>query len=300
MQQPLIQKQQARRLASRRKIKQSIPLTLSYVLLTAYAILCLYPFLWMVSSALKSNQEIVSNPSLLPRQWHWETIVHVWNDLNFWQYFTNSMIVTVLTIIGIVLVYSLAGYGFAKTSFWGRDLFFLAFVALLLVPGVTVLVPLAQLVRAFGLIGRESTQTSVYMAVIFPVINGAGPLAIFLFRNFFAGLPDELRDAARVDGCSEFGIYMRIFLPLALPVIATVSIMNFITTWNAYIWPSIVINNDDWFTLPLKLKDLDLQTVVQWNVRMAGSLITTLPIILVFLLLQRYYVKGLTSGALKG
>jgi multiple sugar transport system permease protein len=283
-----------------RKLHRSFRGMPSYLVLTAYAVLSLYPFLWMISASLKSSREVLTNQSLIPTQVRLDILVSVWNELGFWKYFINSIIISGSVIFGVVLIYSLAGYGFARTRFWGRDLFFLGFLALLLVPGVTVLIPLVQLLRALGLIGHAATQVSTYTGVIFPIINGAGPLAIFLFRNYFARLPQELHDAARVDGCSEWGIYWRIFLPLSLPVIATIVIINFITTWNAYIWPSIVINNDDWYTLPLKLKDLDLQTVVQWNVRMAGSLITTVPIIIAFLLLQRYYIRGITAGAIKG
>lgn len=274
--------------------------TLSYLILTFYLLLSLYPFLWMVSSALKSNREVLASRSLIPQEIRFDIIVNTWNQLNFWKYFLNSVIVSVAVVLGVVLVYSLAGYGFAKTSFWGREFFFVGFLSLLLVPGVTILVPLVQLLKALDLIGREANKVSTYIGLILPMVNGAGPFAIFLFRNYFASLPHELHDAALVDGSSELGIYFRIFLPLSAPAIATVGILNFISSWNAFIWPSIVLNNPDWFTLPLKLKDLDLQIVIQWNVRMAGSLITVIPVIIVFLLLQRYYIQGLTAGALKG
>lgn len=272
----------------------------SYAVLIGYAILSLYPFLWMVSSSLKSNQEVLTSRSLIPLQVRFDILASTWQQLDFWKYFLNSSIISVTVVLGMVLVYSLAGYGFAKTSFWGREFFFGAFLALLLVPGVTVLVPLVQLLKALGLIGRDAGRLATTIGLVMPMINGGGPLAILLFRNYFATLPHELHDAARVDGCSEWGIYGRIFLPLSWPAIATVAIMNFISTWNAYIWPSVVLNNQDWFTLPLKLKDLDLQIVIQWNVRMAGSLITLIPIVIVFLFLQRYYIRGLTAGAVKG
>ncbi|MCL5995854.1 MAG: carbohydrate ABC transporter permease [Chloroflexi bacterium] len=282
------------------KVRGYVSTVISYIVLTAYALLSLYPFLWMVSSALKSNREVLSSQSLIPQELHFDVIVNTWNQLNFFKYFTNSVIISVLAVGGIVLVYSMAGFGFAKTRFVGRNLLFIAFLGVMFVPGVTVLVPLVQLLRALGMIGRDATQVATYTGLIMPIINGAGPLSIFLFRNYFSTLPGELHDAARVDGSSNWGIYFRIFLPLATPVIATVGILNFIGTWNAYIWPSIVLNNPDWFTLPLKLKDLDLQIVVQWNVRMAGSLITVIPVILVFLFLQRYYIRGLTAGAIRG
>jgi ABC-type glycerol-3-phosphate transport system permease component len=282
------------------KIRNAISAAISYIVLTAYALLSLYPFLWMVSSSLKSNQEVLSSQSLIPHEFHPEIIINTWDQLNFFRYFFNSMIITVLAVVGIILVFSMAGFGFAKARFKGSNVLFIGFLGMMFVPGVTVLVPLIQLLKALGLIGRDVSQAVTYGGLIMPIINGAGPMSIFLFRNYFASLPGELHDAARVDGASQWGIFFRIFFPLATPIIATVGILNFIGTWNAYIWPSIVLNNPDWFTLPLKLKDLDLQTVIQWNIRMAGSLITVIPVIIVFLFLQRYYIRGLTAGAIRG
>jgi ABC-type glycerol-3-phosphate transport system permease component len=283
------------------KIRNFVPSTLFYyMVLTAYTIISIYPFLWMVSSALKPNREVLRNKSLIPNEIMFNVFIDTWNQLDFFKYFVNSAVISIAVVVGIIIVYSMAGYGFAKTTFWGRDLFFVAFLGLLLVPGVTVLIPLMQLLRALGLIGPDATQLTTYTGLVIPMINGAGPFAIFFFRNFYNSLPGELRDAARVDGCSEWGIYLRIYLPLSAPVIATVGILNFIGSWNGFVWPSLVINNSDWFTLPLKLRDLDLQAVIQWNVRMAGSLITIVPVILLFIVMQRYYIRGLTAGATKG
>ena len=282
------------------KLSSQIVTALAYLLLTAYAILSVYPFLWMISSALKSNQEVLGSQSLIPSAIDFNVIISTWNQLNFFKYFINSLIIVVVSVVAIVLIYSMAGFGFSKTKFIGKNVLFICFLGLLFVPGVTVLVPLVQLLRALGLIGRDATQVTTYTGLILPIINGAGPLSIFLFRNYFNTLPNDLYDAARVDGASVWRIYSRIFLPLATPIIATIGILNFIAIWNGFIWPSIVLNNPDWYTLPLKLKDLDLQIVIQWNVRMAGSLIMVIPVIVVFLLLQRYYISGLTAGAVRG
>jgi ABC-type glycerol-3-phosphate transport system permease component len=209
-----------------RKLQGLLPNTISYILLIIYALVCLYPFLWMVSASVKSNQEVLGSQALIPKQLRLDVLISVWNQLNFWKYFTNSVFLVLFVILGIMVVYSLAGYGFARTTFWGREFFFLLFLGLLLVPGVSVLIPLVQLLVALGLIGRGATQLSTYVGVAMPIINGSGPLAIFLFRNYFARMPQEIHDAARVDGCSEFGIYLRIFLPLSFPVIATVGILK--------------------------------------------------------------------------
>jgi multiple sugar transport system permease protein len=282
------------------KILKNIGAVFSYIVLTAYAALSTYPFLWMVSSALRSNQEVLTNKSLIPIHIRFDIIVDTWNKLSFFKYFLNSAVIAVISVVGIILIYSLAGYGFSMTQFFGKNFFFTAFLGIMLVPGVTVLVPLVQLLRSLGLIGPKANEVTTYIGLIMPTINGAGPFAIFLFRNYFSTLPGEIHDAALVDGCNEWDIYARIFFPLSVPAVATIGITNFIGIWNAYIWPSVVLNKSDWFTLPLKLKDLDLQIVIQWNVRMAGSLITIIPILIVFLLLQRYYIRGLTLGAMKG
>ncbi len=281
------------------RLRNQLFTTLSYVVLTLYTLLSVYPFLWMISSALKSNQEVLGSRSLLPQEVHFEIIVNTWNQLDFFRYFVNSVIISLFTVVGIILIYSMAGFGFARTKFVGSRVLFVSFLAMLFVPGVTVLIPLVQLLKALGLIGREASQFATYTGLIMPMINGAGPFAILLFRNYFAALPSELHDAARVDGANQWTVYARIFFPLSTPVIATVGILNFIGVWNAFIWPSVVLNNPDWFTLPLKLKDLDLQIVIQWNVRMAASLIMVVPVIVVFLLLQRYYIRGITAGAVK-
>ncbi len=272
---------------------------ISYVCLLFYLAVSMYPFLWMISSALKDNTEALTSTSLIPKQVHLEILIDVWNRLNFWTYFVNSLWISIPVLLGVILVYSLAGYGFAKTNFWGKEFIYIFFLGLMVIPQVTILVPLVQELKAFGLIGRDASKFATYVGLILPMINGGGPFAIFIFRNYFASLPGELRDAAMIDGCSEWGVFFRIFMPLSLPAIATVGITNFISTWSAYVFPSVVLNNPDWMTLPLQLRTLDLQSVIQWNVRMAGSLFTVLPVIVAFILLQRYYIRGLTAAAVK-
>jgi ABC-type glycerol-3-phosphate transport system permease component len=148
-------------------------------------------------------------------------------------------------------------------------------------------------------IGPDASYVQTFIGMALPMINGAAPFAIFLFRNYFHTVPREIHDAALVDGCREFRIYWNIYLPLALPAIATVGISNFLSSWNAYVWPSVVLTKSEWLTLPLKLRELDLQQVIQWDVRMAGSFFTILPVLVVFILLQRYYIAGLTAGSVK-
>jgi ABC-type glycerol-3-phosphate transport system permease component len=272
---------------------------ISSLLLLAYLVISIYPFLWMLSSALKDNVEVLTNTSLIPQHIRLDILLDVWNRLDFWKYFFNSLMISVPVALGSILVYSLAGYGFAMTRFWGRDFLYIFFLGLIFVPTIVVLVPLVQELRALGLIGPGASKLATYLGLIIPMINGGGPWAIFLFRSYFASLPRDLWDAARIDGCNEWGVYYKIYLPLAVPAMATVGITNFISAWNAYVFPSVVVNNPDWYTLPLQIRFLDLQTITQWNVRMAGSLIMVLPVIVAFMFLQRYYIRGLTAAAVK-
>ena len=282
-----------------RKLSKTISTGVSYLCLLIYLAISMYPFLWMISSAMKDNTEALTSTSLIPRQIHFEVIIDVWNRLHFWKYFLNSLLISIPVMVGVILVYSLAGYGFAKTRFWGKEFIYIFFLGLMVIPQVTILVPLVQELKAFGLMGRDASKFATYLGLIIPMINGGGPFAIFIFRSYFASLPGDLRDAALIDGCNEWTVFHKIYLPLSLPAIATVGITNFISTWSAYVFPAVVLNNPDWLTLPLQLRQLDLQTVIQWNVRMAGSLFTVLPVIIAFILLQRYYIRGLTAAAVK-
>lgn len=282
-----------------KKLSSRISQGISYLLLLFYLTISMYPFLWMISSALKDNTEALTSTSLIPKQIHLDVLIDVWNRLDFWKYFANSLMISVPVLVGVIFVYSLAGYGFAKMNFWGKEFIYAFFLGLMVIPQVTVLVPLVQELRAFGLIGRDASKFATYIGLILPMVNGGGPFAIFIFRNYFASLPNDLRDAAMIDGCSDWGVFFKIFMPLSVPAIATVGITNFISTWSAYVFPSVVLNNPDWMTLPLQLRMLDLQSVIQWNVRMAGSLFTVLPVVIAFVFLQRYYIKGLTAAAVK-
>lgn len=282
-------------------INQKIGVIVAYVIIIAYTILSIYPFLWMISASMKESAEVYTNQSLIPNNPSFTTLIETWQNLDFFQHFGNSLFLTLIVVSSVVVIYTLAGYAFAILPFRGSSLLFAFFISMILIPGVTVLVPLYIMLRLqVPIIGPDAGYIQTYIGLALPMINGAGPFSIFLFRNYFRTIPNEIHDAALVDGCSEFRIYWNIYLPLALPAIATVGISNFLGAWNAYVWPSIVLTNREWFTLPLKLRELDLQQVVQWDVRMAGSFFTILPVLLVFLFLQRYYIAGLTAGAVKG
>jgi multiple sugar transport system permease protein len=264
----------------------------AYLALAVYAVLCIYPFIWMASAAFKTYDEVLKNLSPIPWAPTLTTLTETWSKLHFFNYFFNSLKVSLLTVVGILFIYSLAAYAFAFIEFRGRDTIFVFFLSMLLVPGITVLLPLVILERRLGLLGTHA-------GLILPTINGSGPFAVFLLRNYFLQTPRELHDAARVDGANEWQIYWRIYLWLAMPALVTVAIINFLASWNTYLLPSIVLSKEELFTLPLGMQNLLLTNVTHWNEVMAGACISVVPVIIIFLVLQKYYVAGL-SGALKG
>lgn len=284
-------------LKPRLRFSFSVGKLLGGLFLIAYTFLSVYPFLWMISATMKDRIEVVSSSSLIPQNPSFTTLIETWQKLDFFVHFGNSLFLTAIVIVGTIILYSLAGYGFAVLPFKGGNLLLGFFLSMLLVPGVTVLVPLYVLLRLqVPMIGPDSPYWLTFLGTALPMINGGAPFAMLLFRNYFKSIPQELHDAAVVDGASELRIYLGIYLPLALPAIATIGITTFLSSWNAFAWPSIVLTKPEWQTLPLKLRQLDLERLIQWDVRMAGSLYVVIPVVIVFFLLQRYYVAGLTGS----
>ncbi|MDR0642729.1 MAG: carbohydrate ABC transporter permease [Treponema sp.] len=266
-----------------------------HAVLILYAAACLYPFLWMAGTSLKNRQEALANPATMfpSGQLHFETYAEVWGKLNFFQYFMNSMTVSTVTVAAVILLYSMMGFALARINFKGNKVVFTFFIALMLVPGLTVQIPLYLNMVALGL-------SNTFVGLVLPIINGSAPFAVFLFRNYFRSMSGELYEAAKIDGCSVFRIYGQIYLPLALPVIGTIAVMNFIGSWNGIRWPMIILRSREKFTLQMAVMYLDQSAFKQWNVLMAGSMFAVIPVILIFILLQKFYIQGLTSGAIKG
>ncbi len=243
-----------------------------YGLLLLWSFLCLYPLLWMVGASLKAPMDVMSTFSLFPQgKWHWETYAEVWNRLNFFSYFWNSVIVTLSTLIGINVLYSMAAFAFAKLRFPGNNALFVLFLGMMFVPG----------------------------SLILPSINGAAPMAIFLFRNYFRSIPHELFESAKMEGAGIMRTLLQIYLPLSVPILATLTAINFLGSWNSLILPMVILSDQSLFTLPIGVMLLDSGVFRQWNVLMAGALISIVPILLCFGFLQKYYIKGLSAGAVK-
>lgn len=261
-------------------------------LLALYALISVFPFLVMVGGALKTNQQVLSDPFPFTSAPTFQTLADTFTALNVPTLLLNSLVIAVGSCLLILVVFPLAGYAFAVLEFPLKRTLFAIFIGALFVPGVTVLLPIVILDQTLGLNGSP-------LAVIFPIVNGAAPIAIVLMRSYYASIPIDVHEAAVLDGCSEFGIYWRIYFPLSRSALVTVTILNFVGAWNEYVLP--VLTNDDpsRFPLPVGLQSLLSSSVVQWNQVMAAALIIVVPIIVLFVFLQRFFINGL-QGSVKG
>jgi multiple sugar transport system permease protein len=260
--------------------------------LVVYGLISVYPFLWMVSGAFKTAREATASGSLWPSEFTLDGISQAWGNLHFETYFLNSISVTATTLVLVLVVYPAAGYAFSVLRFPFRNALFWVFVALLFVPSIVTLLPIILLQQQLGLLG-----THIGLALVFA--SSTAPLAILLFRTIFDTVPKELREAARIDGANEFWIFVRVYAPLAKPAFATVGILSFVAVWNEYVVSGISLSDEGLYTLPIGLERISSANVVHWNEVMAGSLFLVIPVIILYLIGQRYFNAGVV-GAIKG
>ncbi|QYX33107.1 carbohydrate ABC transporter permease [Sphaerospermopsis torques-reginae] len=264
-----------------------------YGLLTAIALLTLFPLLWLISTALKSPTEnlLQSPPQLLPLQPTLNNFTRVWQSLPFGQYLYNSIFVSFLTVVLNLLFCSLAAYPLARLSFVGRNGIFIAIVSTIMIPFQIVMIPLYILTVQLGL-------TNSYLGMIFPGLASA--FGIFLLRQAFMGVPKEIEEAARMDGSSELGLWWFVMLPAIKPALITLAIFVFIGAWSDFLWPLIVIQDESLYTLPLGVAKLAGTFSLDWRLVAAGSVISIAPVLLLFLFLQRFIVPTDTGSGVKG
>ena len=257
------------------------------------ALSCIFPLLWMVGSSLKTQQTIFSDMSLIPRDMHWENYYHAWKEGGFGRYFLNSIFYTTSVVIGIIIVSSLAAYAFSRFRFPGKNLFFYMFMAAMMIPIPGSFVPLYVLLNKLHL---RNTQ----LGYILCMINVGLSTSIFLLKTFFDKTPSALEDAARIDGCSKLGIWWHVALPLAKPVLAVVVVFNALNVWNEYLLALIIFDSRELMPLQVALTTFQGEFITQYPLLMAGLTITALPIILVYIFMQKYIIKGVTQGAVVG
>lgn len=250
------------------------------------------PLLWMMISSFKTEGELrATPPTFLPNAWTMDNFRDLFGTMDFPRFFFNSVLVAVLVTTGAVLLSALVGYALAKIDFPGRGLLFSLILGTLMVPGIVTFVPLFVLVSNMGL-------TGTYAALILPFL--AAPFGVFLMRQFMSEIPDELIDAARVDGAGEFRTFFRVVLPQTKPALATLGILTFLGSWNNFLWPLIAVKSADMYTLPVALATYSVgQNTVRYGLLVAGATVIVLPILAVFVALQRHFVQGIATTGLK-
>jgi multiple sugar transport system permease protein len=263
-----------------------------YTALSLLAAIALAPFLWTLSTSLKNIDEVfVYPPRLLPSTLKFSNYSSLWRELPMSRWIFNSAYIVVLAILGKLVLTSTAAYAFARLRWPGRDYVFYAYLSAMMIPWEVTLIPGFVLMRQFGWI-------DTHLALIVPSIGDV--FGTFLLRQFFLSLPRELEDAARIDGAGYFGVFWWIILPLSRPALAVVAVLGFMSVWNAFLWPLIMINSTNKFTVPVGLQLLNSQHGTDWTVLMAGDVISLIPVVIVYLAAQKYFVQGITMTAIKG
>jgi multiple sugar transport system permease protein len=279
---------------------------LFHLLLAVGAVTMLLPFLWMISTSLKPEPEIFRFPPVwLPRLWKWANYTQAMQAAAFGRYFINTVIYAVVVTASNLLLCSMAAYAFARLRFRGRNLLFILTLGTMMVPGQVTMVPVFILLKRWPFVGGNDWLglgghglLNTYVGLVLP--GAVGAFGIFLLRQFFMTLPRELEDAARIDGCSEAGIYWRIILPLSTPALATLGIFTFTAAWNEFLWPLLITSKDSMRTLQLGLQVFQTQYTTRWDLLMAGTVVVTLPVLFLFLAGQRYFTRGIALSGIKG
>ena len=262
-----------------------------HLVLIPLAVVMVTPLAWMVMTSIQTPEEARHFPPVLPSGIHWQNYTAALAAVPFGRFFVNTTIVTGVTVLGNLVLCSLAGYAFARFRFFGRDVLFVVILATLMIPFQVVMIPTFLIVRHLGLIDTLG-------ALMLP--NLVTPFGIFLMRQFFRTLPIELEEAARIDGCSRLGTLFRIVLPLSGPALATLAVITFLYNWNDFLWPLIAIQSEEHMTLQLGLSTFQGAHSTAWTLLMAGNVMGVLPMLLAFLLAQRQFVRSIASAGIKG
>ena len=277
---------------SRPRLGRAGPELIRYAVLLVFLVVFLLPFLWIWSSALKSSVEIARRPFGLPTEFRWQNLQRAWTVGHFDQYIWNSVIYCAAIVAGVVLLSCLAGYALALLPLPGRDVLLVVFLLGLMVPFQSVMVPLYYLLRDINLL-------ETYWAFIVPGIALRLPFGIFLMRGFFRGLPPELADAARVDGANEWRVFRQVMLPLATPGLSTLVVFQFMFTWNQFLMPLVFVQRDELRPVSLGTMFFFGRYTADRGMIAAGVTIAMLPVVLLYLVLQRRFIEGITAGAMK-
>ncbi|MDN4525829.1 carbohydrate ABC transporter permease [Fictibacillus fluitans] len=248
------------------------------------------PFIWMILSAFKPEMEVMQiPPTFLPKEFTLENFVNLFENMNFTVYLRNTIVVVLCSFIGLFLN-AMAGYAFAKYQFKGREKLFYLVLATMMIPGQVTMIPVYLILNQLHL-------TNTMAGIVLPGLVGA--FSIFLFRQFMSTIPDELLEAARLDGASEFRLFLQIILPISKPILAVQGILTFIAGWNSFLWPLIIANDESLYTLSVGLSLLKGQYGGNFALQMAGSTFMVVPIVIIFMLFQKHIIEGYTISGMK-
>lgn len=263
-----------------------------YLLLTAALLLVITPFVWMVLGSVKTSGELRQvPPTWLPESPTLDNFKALFTRLNFGRYFFNSTVVAVVVTVANLLFCSMVGYALAMLNFRGKKTIFALIMGTLMIPGVVTFVPLFVLVANMGLV---NTLPGLFLPFL------VGPFGVFLMRQFIMGLPKDLIEAARIDGAGEIKIFLRVVLPLLTPALATLGILTFLGSWNNFLWPLVVAQGEESYTLPVALALVSTgQNQTDYGLLLAGATVVVMPVLLVFLFFQRHFIQGIASTGLK-
>lgn len=278
------------------KIKKTLYLLVIHTFLISVALTCIFPFLWMINSSLKSNASFIQDYGFqLPDSLHFENYLFAFREGNLGVYFLNSIFYTAITVIAIVLISSLAGYGISRLNFKGKNLIFYMFLAAMMIPIPAAFVPLYVLLRAAGLLNTR-------IGYILAMVNVGLSLSIYLYKTFFDQLPKDLEESARIDGCGKLKIWWHVMFPLAKPATGVVVIFNALNVWNELILALVILSAEGLMPLQVGLLIFSQSSVglTQYTTLMAALTATALPIIIIYLAMQKHIIKGVTAGATVG
>ncbi len=263
-----------------------------YVILILLSILTIIPFAWMLSASVKLNKDVFAWPmQWIPSNPQWQNYVNIWTKIPLMKFISNTAILTVIVTLLQLLTSSFAAYAFAKLRFKGRNLLFLGYIATIAMPWQVYMVPQFLMMSGMGLNDKLTAMIC---------LQAFSAFGVFLMKQFYDGIPDELCEAARIDGLSEYGIWRRIMLPLSKPSLATLTIFTFVNTWNDFLGPLLYLHTESKKTLQLGLRMFIGQYSAEYGLIMAASVVALIPVLIVFLALQKYFVQGIASSGLKG
>ena len=270
-----------------------------HIILIAISLLSIFPFIWLMSTSLKGIDENIFAypPNLIPQDFTLKNYAEVWDKVNFIGYFINSMVVAGLTVLLNLVLSSLAGYPLARMSFKGKKVVFFSILATIMIPFQAIMLPVYIITLKLHLIDSVNAIAG-YLGLVLPFAVSA--FGIFLMRQAFLKIPHEMEEAAIIDGCNVFQLFVKVIIPMVKPTLALLAIFTFIGSWGEFLWPSIVLTQDAMYTLPVGINNLQGMFSANWRLIAAGSVISTIPIIVFFLAMQKYFISGENDGAIKG